>query len=104
MKSCILKNQLVVTIIGTIGILSACSTTKPIVPDQKNVKVSREAAHEGCNSLGSVEGRVLTKSGTIEQAIEDMKLDAARKGANYVQMETASAYGTTTRGEAFDCP
>lgn len=83
--------------------LISCSST-PVVPEAKNVKLSREKAADDCKDLGPVEGTVQTKGGFIDAAIENMKLDAARKGANYIQMETTSAYGTTTRGTAYFCP
>lgn len=82
---------------------SGCSST-PIVPEAKNVVVSRDNADSDCEEIGKVQGTVQTKSGTIEQAIEDMKLDAARKGANYVRMETTSAYGNSAQGTAYYCP
>ena len=84
-------------------IVSGCSST-PIVPAAKNVKVSRDDADKDCQEIGTVQGSVQTKSGTIEQAIEDMKLDAARKGANYVRMETTSSYGNSSQGTAYYCP
>lgn len=87
----------------TILALAGCGS-HPIVPEGKNVKVSRDEPSKDCQDLGAVQGSVQTKSGTVEQAIEDMKLDAARKGANYVKMETASAYGSSTRGTAYFCP
>ena len=83
-------------------ILSACSS-QPVLPEADDVKVSRDAADEDCKDLGLVEGRVSTASGTKEQALEDMKADAAKKGANYVKIETMSAMGTAVRGRAFVC-
>lgn len=84
-------------------LLAACSS-KPIIPDGKNVKISRENPKEDCQDLGRVQGSVPTIKGTIEQAIEDMKMDASRKGANYIRMETTSAIGTSVMGTAFFCP
>ncbi|MES2963681.1 MAG: DUF4156 domain-containing protein [Bdellovibrionota bacterium] len=84
-------------------ILSSCSS-QPIVPEGKNVKISRENPSESCREIGTVQGSVKTAVGTIEQAIEDMKLDAARKGANFVRMEATSALGTSASGTAFQCP
>lgn len=82
----------------------ACSH-HPIIPDAKNVEISRQAPKDSeCKSLGKVQGFVITSTGTIEQAIEDMKLDASRKGANYIQMESTGAMGTSVSGEAFFCP
>lgn len=83
--------------------VSGCSS-RPIVPEAKNIKLARENPAKDCVELGKVQGTVRTAQGTIEQAIEDMKLDAARKGANYVRMESTSAYGTSASGTAFQCP
>ncbi|MEK7356060.1 MAG: DUF4156 domain-containing protein [Bdellovibrionota bacterium] len=82
---------------------TACSS-QPIVPEGKNVKISRDNPDEDCREIGKVQGSVKTAVGTIEQAIEDMKLDAARKGANYVRMEATSALGTSASGTAYQCP
>ena len=80
----------------------ACST-KPIVPKGEDVKVSREAADKDCKDLGPVRGTVQGTKPNVEKAIENMKQEAANKGANYVKMETASDYGTSVRGTAYDC-
>jgi hypothetical protein len=84
-------------------VLISCSS-QPIVPDAKNVTLKREEPKPKCREVGRVQGSVSTKSGTVEQAIEDMKLDAARKGANYVRMEATSAMGTSVSGTAYSCP
>ena len=80
-----------------------CSS-HPVVPEAKNVEVSRKDADSDCQDLGRVQGSVKTAKGTIEDAIEDMKLDAARKGANYIRMEAAGAMGTSAAGTAYRCP
>lgn len=84
-------------------VLTACSS-HPIIPEAKNVEVSREKPDSECKDLGPVQGTVQSKSGKVEESIENMKLDAARKGANYIHMLTTSAYGTTTQGTAYFCP
>ena len=84
-------------------ILAGCSH-QAIVPEAKNVKIQREAPSKDCRSLGHVEGNVIHATGKIEDAIEDMKLDAARKGANYVQMGETSALGKNVAGVAYQCP
>ncbi len=83
--------------------LSACSH-QAVIPEAKNVKVARENPSSDCRELGRVVGQVKTMSGSIEQAIDDMKLDAARKGANYVRMEATGAMGTSASGTAYQCP
>ena len=74
------------------------------MPEAKNIKLSRENPDKDCREIGRVQGSVSTTKGTLEQAIEDMKLDAAKKGANYVRMESTSAYGTSASGTAYQCP
>ncbi len=92
----LLASAFALTIVG-------CSS-HPVVPEAKNVEVSRKDAKADCQDLGPVQGSVKTAKGTIKQAIEDMKLDAARKGANYVRMEAAGAMGTSASGTAYRCP
>ena len=89
--------------LSVLPLLIACSS-KPIIPAAENVKLARANPSKDCREIGPVQGSVATTNGTIEQAIEDMKLDAARKGANYVRMESTSAYGTSVSGTAYDCP
>lgn len=98
------KTRATSLLIFSLGLaLGGCSST-PVIPEAKNVKVSREDASQDCREIGHVQGTTQTAKGTVEEAIEDMKLDAARKGANYVQMETTSSYGTSTQGTAYYCP
>jgi hypothetical protein len=92
-----------VSIVAALFLMTACGS-RPILPDAKNVTLKREDPSKKCIELGKVQGSVATAKGTTEQAIEDMKLDASRKGANYVRMESTSAYGTSVSGTAFQCP
>ena len=83
--------------------LSGCGS-HPIKPEGDNVKITREAIDDDdCKEIGPVEGRVSSAKGTFEQALEDLKLDAARKGANKVKIETTSGTGTAVRGIAYFC-
>ena len=82
--------------------LSGCSSP-PIKPEAKNVEVSRNDASKSCQEVGRVEGRVKTTKGTFEEALEDMKLDAAKKGANFVKMEQTGALGQAVAGVAYFC-
>ncbi len=91
------------TSVTSLLLLANCGS-HPIVPDAKNVTVTRGRIAKDCREIGSVQGSVISANGTIEQAIDDMKLDAARKGANYIQMGSTSAYGTSASGTAFFCP
>jgi uncharacterized protein YbjQ (UPF0145 family) len=70
----------------------------------KEVKVSREAPSKECTEIGELVGRTATVKGTQEQALEDLKKEAANKGANYVMVKQYSAYGTSVTGVAYECP
>lgn len=83
--------------------LSACSH-QPLVAEAKNVTARREEPAKDCQELGAVEGRNGDVKGDSERAIEDLKLEAAKRGGNYVRMEMTSAYGNSVRGTAFRCP
>lgn len=85
-----------------IACLSACSS-HPIKPEGKNVEVSRNDADKDCKEIGRVEGRVKNVKGNFDEAMEDLKLDAARKGANYVKMEQTGAMGQSVAGVAYFC-
>ncbi len=94
------------SILGCIFALSALSGcgSHPIKPSAENIKISRDEADKDCREIGSVEGRNQSAKGTFETALEDLKLDASRQGANYVRMEQTSGTGTAVRGTAYLCP
>jgi hypothetical protein len=75
-----------------------------VIPKSDEVKVSRDAAGEDCKEIGPINGTTSSANGTREQALEDLKKDAAAKGANYVMIKQYSAYGTSVVGVAYDCP
>jgi uncharacterized protein YbjQ (UPF0145 family) len=54
--------------------------------------------------MGSITGTTPTVKGTQEEALEDLKREAANKGANYVVVKQYSAYGTSVTGLAYECP
>lgn len=83
-------------------LLSACSS-HPIKPEADNVKVSRDEADKDCKEIGEVQGRVKNVNGKFEEALEDLKLDAARKGANFVQIKQTGALGQSVSGTAYFC-
>lgn len=91
------------TLLAFSFLIGACSSRPPVKPESKNVEVSREAADEDCKELGPVEGRTMSAKGNFEEALEDLKKDAAFKGANYVQIKKSGAMGTAVRGTAFLC-
>jgi hypothetical protein len=99
----ILKIFLVtVTSVAGLVFVVGCSS-HPVLPQTKDIKVSRDNPSKSCQDLGLVEGRTLTNSGSTEEALEDMKKDAVKKGANYIKMETMGAMGTSVRGTAYFC-
>lgn len=87
----------------SMGGLSACSSV-PVLPEDIKVKASREPADEDCKEMGPVKGSTLTSQGSSQEALEDMKKDAALKGANYVVVGSYSAAGTSVSGVAYQCP
>jgi hypothetical protein len=84
-------------------LIAACSSTPPLKPESGNVKVSREAPGKNCKDLGTVNGRVKNRNGDFGEAIADMQLDAARLGANYVQMGLTGGMSQSVNGRAFLC-
>ena len=80
-----------------------CSST-PVIPEGKNVTVSRDEAKKSCQELGRVTGRTISAKPNLEAALEDMKKEAALKGANYIKMETASGMQSAMAGIAYYCP
>ena len=89
----------VLMILGIAGCRS-----RSLVADSKDVKASRDAADSECRELGTITGTTLSPKGTQEQALEDLKTEAANKGANYVQVKEYSSMGTSVTGLAYDCP
>lgn len=82
--------------------LVAC-TSKPLL-EKEDITVTRDDASPKCQNLGPVEGRTMTMSGTQEEAMENLKEEATKKNANYVQTEVIGAQGKVIRGTAFRCP
>lgn len=83
--------------------LANCSS-RSVLPDKAEIKVSRNDADKDCREIGVISGTTLSTKGTEEQALEDLKQVAANKGANYVKIQQYSAQGTTVTGTAYDCP
>ena len=98
-----LKSLKLVLFIGLIAGLTACSS-RSVMPDAEEVKVSREAADKDCKELGKITGTTSSVKGTREQALEDLIQTAANKGANYVMVKQYSAQGTSVTGMAYECP
>lgn len=84
-------------------VLGACAH-RSVLPDAKEVKVTRDAPAKDCREIGTVTGQVGTAKGTPEQALADLKQEAANKGANFVSIKQYSSYGTAVTGVAYECP
>jgi PBP1b-binding outer membrane lipoprotein LpoB len=95
-----MKKLILLTLSGLF--LAACSS-HPVLPKKDDIKISRDAAGENCESLGFIEGRTTKINGKIEDALEDMKEEAIKKGANYVQIESMGALASSIRGKAYFC-
>ncbi|MBL7543465.1 MAG: DUF4156 domain-containing protein [Bdellovibrionaceae bacterium] len=99
-----MKNLTFVSLVVVLGTLISCSST-PVVPSADSIKISRDLPKDpDCKNLGRVQGKTISVKPDLEGAIEDMKKEAAYKGANYLVMETASGYETAVSGTAYYCP
>lgn len=85
-------------------LFSAGCATQSVLPEKEDVKVTRKAADKDCSSIGKITGTAPGLKGTREQALEDLKQEAANKGANFIQVQQYSAQGTSVTGLAFKCP
>lgn len=86
----------------SVSIISACSS-RPVLPTADAIKVSREAPDKSCKELGKVVGTTLSVKGTAEDALKDLKQEAANKGANYVVIKQYSDNQTSVTGLAYEC-
>lgn len=85
--------------VGPLG----CRTGDPVAPSGHSVRVSHNRPHGDCRQLGPVVGTSPTSGGAYEQALMDLRQEAARKTANMVQILGVSAHGTAIRGTAYRC-
>ena len=95
-------NKLIALAIVTTALGGCASRSIKPAPDQ--VKVSRELPGAKCKELGTITGTTRTAQGTQDEAIEDLRKEAANKGANYIMVREFSSYGTPVTGRAFECP
>ena len=79
-------------------LLTACQS-KPY----GHVRVSSSYPEGRCDEIGQVIGNSSTFKGAKEQAIDDMKYQAAQLEGNYVKLTAVTAYGTSVRGIAYRC-
>lgn len=92
---------LITTILGL-----GCAAHRSILPDPEEVRISREApsSKKNCKEIGPISGTTQSTEATQEDALNDLKQEAANKGANYVVVKEYSSYGTAVTGVAYDCP
>lgn len=76
--------------------------SQSVLPVAKDIKVSREAP-KGCKSLGKVTGSTSSAKGNAEEVLEDMKKEAANKGATHVVVLQYSPQQTSVTGESYQC-
>src|SRR4051812_27248999 len=88
----------------TVGLLGACSHTPANRPEDIKVEVRREKPNDKCQELGVVTGKSVSTKASSEEVLEDLRKDAAIKGANYVWLENFSSMGAAARGMAYLCP
>lgn len=74
-----------------------------LTPNPDQLKVSKESPKSNCTELGPVSGRTISSKGNSEEALADMKKDASRLSANYVQILEYSGTGTAVTGTAYRC-
>jgi len=88
---------------SSLSVLLISCASRSVLPEVKEVKVSREAPDSSCSEIGKITGKSPSLKGTREQALEDLKREAANKGANYVQVKQYSDIGTAVTGVAYEC-
>lgn len=94
-------NLSLVTVVAAL-FLTACSS-HPVLPEKSDIKVSRDTPSEKCKNLGAIEGRSTKMTAKPEDALEDLKTEAIKKGADYVKIETMGAQSSVIRGTAYFC-
>ena len=92
-----------IIVLISIGLFFGACSSVEVDPRKIEVELSREEADSDCKEIGPVEGRTITAKGTLDEAIEDLKKDAAGKGANYVVIKKTSAIGSSINGIAYLC-
>lgn len=93
----------IILLLVSVSTLPACSS-RSILPDSDEVIVSRDLPKKsGCNEIGKITGSSPSVNGTREQVLDDLKREAANKGANYVMVKQFSDSGTAVTGIAYEC-
>lgn len=84
-------------------LIFACRSVEKF-PEEKDVKTGANVPSKDCREIGIIRGRSNSKTPKMDEAMLDLKKEAANKGANYVQLKEKSGYGTEVVGLAFNCP
>lgn len=95
--------KMIIALISITALLMTGCSSHPVLAEKDDIKVSRDTPSSSCKSIGPVEGRTKKINGTSEDALEDLKGEAIKKGANYVKIEMMGALGTSIRGEGYFC-
>lgn len=83
-------------------IATAC-TSHPVLPEKSDIIVSRNEAAENCRLIGPIEGRSNRINATPAEALDDLKTEGIKKGANFIKIETMGALASAIRGIAYLC-
>ena len=90
-------------LVSAFFLVGACSS-QSLTPQTSDVKASQEAPPSNCVEVSKVTGSTSSAKGTPDDALDDLKKDAANRGANYVKIGEYSSYGTAVTGTAYKCP
>jgi|FLYM01.1.fsa_nt_gi hypothetical protein len=90
-------------VFALIFLLIGCGS-RPIIPDKSNLVVTRETPAPECENMGNIIGRTMTVTGSKDSAVDDLKEQAANKGATHLQVHQFSDMGTAVTGTIFKCP
>lgn len=96
--------KIALAFIPALLLLTACGS-QPIMPTKEDVNVTREdlSKNKSCEDLGTVAGKSMHTTGGKEQALEDLKEQAANKGATDIQVHQFSDMGTSVTGTLYKC-
>ena len=68
-----------------------------------HVQVGPSYPAGACREIGQVIGNAATRENAREQAINDMRYNAAKLDGDYVRLVAVSAHGSAARGVAYRC-
>lgn len=95
-----LSSLIFILTLGSVG----CVSKPSVLPRTSSLKVERVApASKDCKDMGPVKGRIINKKAKPEEALEDLKMEAANLGANYLWVQQYSDSGTNVTGMAYLC-